>query len=339
MPHDIIMPVLGMNQDTGSIACWHKKPGDAIAVGDIIMDVETDKAVMEIEARHSGFLGKIFYEAGSEVPVGNVVAVIDPAPEFENQASETGQEEIKAPAPHPLKTQPSATVIPLVSESVLASPKARSLVKQHGITLQAVAHHCNRSIVHAADVDQFIAEQQALSDDVKTLPNPAPVPRQTCRLVITVSSDGMKDCESWLLRQQDHNSRNAGHLLATLAASLMRSHRLYQDTAPLTIQVDNWDGQAMSESYISDPDYGRFSRLEIHSTATTEPCLHVLYLSGSHITALSIENSPMPTILVTDKESGYEILISGFDTAKLSELIRFAQQLAQAIEQPLLHLT
>ena len=77
MPHEIIMPVLGMNQDTGSIACWNKKPGDYVEAGDVVMDVETDKAVMEIEAKQKGYLTKIFYEAGCEVPVGDVVALIE----------------------------------------------------------------------------------------------------------------------------------------------------------------------------------------------------------------------------------------------------------------------
>jgi biotin carboxyl carrier protein len=76
MPHDVIMPALGMAQDTGLIVSWLKKPGDAVKTGDGLMEVETDKAVMEVEAVADGFLAAVSAEAGDHVPVGQVVAVI-----------------------------------------------------------------------------------------------------------------------------------------------------------------------------------------------------------------------------------------------------------------------
>ena len=77
MLHEVIMPVLGMSQDSGAIYKWHKNVGDPIAVGEILMEVETDKAVMEIEARNSGILKEIISDPGIEVPVGDVVAIIE----------------------------------------------------------------------------------------------------------------------------------------------------------------------------------------------------------------------------------------------------------------------
>ncbi len=56
MPLDVIMPALGMAQDTGLIVAWHKQPGDAVAKGDVLFEVETDKATMEVEAAADGFL-------------------------------------------------------------------------------------------------------------------------------------------------------------------------------------------------------------------------------------------------------------------------------------------
>jgi biotin carboxyl carrier protein len=76
MPHDVIMPALGMAQDTGLIVSWLKKPGDAVKTGEGLMEVETDKAVMEVEAVADGFLAAVSAEAGDHVPVGQVVAVI-----------------------------------------------------------------------------------------------------------------------------------------------------------------------------------------------------------------------------------------------------------------------
>lgn len=76
MQHEIIMPALGMSQDTGTLVAWHKSEGEAVVSGDIIFEVETDKTTMEVEAPADGFIVGICAEAGAEVPVGKVIAFI-----------------------------------------------------------------------------------------------------------------------------------------------------------------------------------------------------------------------------------------------------------------------
>ena len=76
MPLDVIMPALGMAQDKGLIVAWHKQPGDAVAKGDILFEVETDKATMEVEAAGNGFLTDVSASEGTDVPVGDVIAKI-----------------------------------------------------------------------------------------------------------------------------------------------------------------------------------------------------------------------------------------------------------------------
>ena len=56
MPHDVTMPQLGMAQDAGKIVAWLKSPGDKVAKGDALFEVETDKATMEVEAQAAGYL-------------------------------------------------------------------------------------------------------------------------------------------------------------------------------------------------------------------------------------------------------------------------------------------
>ena len=80
MPREVIMPALGMAQNTGLIVAWLKKPGEAVKTGDALMEVETDKAVMEVEAQADGFLTDIRVAAGEAVPVGDVVALISDSP-------------------------------------------------------------------------------------------------------------------------------------------------------------------------------------------------------------------------------------------------------------------
>jgi len=75
-PHDVTMPQLGMAQDAGKIVSWLKAPGDAVAKGDALFEVETDKATMEVEAQASGFLIGVVAAEGDDVPVGAVIARI-----------------------------------------------------------------------------------------------------------------------------------------------------------------------------------------------------------------------------------------------------------------------
>ena len=81
MPHEIIMPALGMAQDSGVIVQWLKAPGDAVAEGDALFEVETDKATMEVEAQAAGVLADVRARAGEDVPVGQVIAVIAETPD------------------------------------------------------------------------------------------------------------------------------------------------------------------------------------------------------------------------------------------------------------------
>lgn len=86
MPHDVTMPQLGMAQDAGKIVSWLKAPGDAVAKGDALFEVETDKATMEVEAQASGFLTGVSASEGEDVPVGAVIARISDSAEDEAPA-------------------------------------------------------------------------------------------------------------------------------------------------------------------------------------------------------------------------------------------------------------
>ncbi|MBO0705975.1 MAG: lipoyl domain-containing protein, partial [Candidatus Dormibacteraeota bacterium] len=76
MATDVIMPALGMNQDTGRLLTWYKREGEAVTRGEPLMEIETDKAVTEIEAPASGRLAAVSAQVGDDVPVGQPVAVI-----------------------------------------------------------------------------------------------------------------------------------------------------------------------------------------------------------------------------------------------------------------------
>jgi pyruvate dehydrogenase E2 component (dihydrolipoamide acetyltransferase) len=73
----IEMPKLGYDMETGTVSGWLKRVGDTIARGDVIAEIETDKATVEMEATASGTLEEIVHDAGDEVPVGQPIAWLE----------------------------------------------------------------------------------------------------------------------------------------------------------------------------------------------------------------------------------------------------------------------
>ena len=99
MQRDVTMPQLGMAQDAGKIVSWLKAPGDAVAKGDALFEVETDKATMEVEAQAAGFLTGVSASEGEDVPVGAIIARISES--AEDDGAESGGAGDGAPAAAP----------------------------------------------------------------------------------------------------------------------------------------------------------------------------------------------------------------------------------------------
>jgi pyruvate dehydrogenase E2 component (dihydrolipoamide acetyltransferase) len=77
MRTEVRMPNLGADMDTGKIAAWLKKVGDPVERGEVIAEIETDKATVEMEALQAGTLVEIVADVGAELPVGDVIAYIE----------------------------------------------------------------------------------------------------------------------------------------------------------------------------------------------------------------------------------------------------------------------
>jgi len=76
MPTHIIMPALGVAQQTGTLLKWLKQEGQSVSKGEPVMEIETDKATVEIEAPATGILTQVIAQPGDEVPVGTRIALI-----------------------------------------------------------------------------------------------------------------------------------------------------------------------------------------------------------------------------------------------------------------------
>src|ERR1035437_964112 len=128
MAHSIVMPALEMAQETGKLLAWRKKEGDTIAKGEPLLDVETDKAVVEIESPADGILAGVKAHAGDVIPVGQTIAwIVQPGekPPAESDDMATGRRmETKPSAPaHVAAAKTSCEPAPAATGRI--SPKAR----------------------------------------------------------------------------------------------------------------------------------------------------------------------------------------------------------------------
>jgi len=138
----VVMPQMGYDMREGTVVRWRKREGDVVTRGDVIAEIETDKATVEMEAYSNGVLGRIVVEEGKTVPVGELIAVITEPGEEVPSLDQLG---LEVPAPSPGPTPDLSTVADQRSEQaspaateVRASPIARRLARERGIDLSQV---------------------------------------------------------------------------------------------------------------------------------------------------------------------------------------------------------
>ncbi|MEB3348464.1 MAG: dihydrolipoamide acetyltransferase family protein [Cyanobacteriota bacterium] len=178
--HDIFMPALSSTMTEGKIVEWLKKPGDPISRGESVLVVESDKADMDVESFQDGFLAAVLVEAGGTAPVGDTIGLIveseaeieaarasAPAPSSAAAAKEApppaaapSPEAVPAaqtapapPAPIPAAAVPQPAPAPARADGrLLATPRARKLAGQLGVTLETVVGSGPHGRIQAEDV-------------------------------------------------------------------------------------------------------------------------------------------------------------------------------------------
>src|ERR1700692_5068145 len=128
MAISVVMPALEMAQETGKLISWLKKEGESVTKGEPLLEVETDKAVMEIESPANGVLAGIKVQAGTEAPVGQTIAwIVSPgeAPPTDAIASVSGRKSTAAAPTSILAASPPAESAQPSAQSAKISPKAQ----------------------------------------------------------------------------------------------------------------------------------------------------------------------------------------------------------------------
>ncbi|KAA5601658.1 pyruvate dehydrogenase complex dihydrolipoamide acetyltransferase [Blastochloris sulfoviridis] len=220
MPIDILMPALSPTMEKGNLAKWLKKEGDSIKAGDVIAEIETDKATMEVEAADDGVLAKIMVPAGTaDVPVNQVIAVL--AGEGEDVAATASATSAKAsaaplgaasgettkqsktqaaipdsePAQGPASAQGEGLMAAPAAASaksngrVLASPLARRLAREAGLDLSTVSGSGPRGRIVMRDIAAVRGVATAAQPTTQPAAVPAPVAGEAPRSLPVPASD------------------------------------------------------------------------------------------------------------------------------------------------------
>ena len=189
MATNILMPALSPTMTEGTLARWLKNEGDTVKAGDIIAEIETDKATMEVEAVDEGVLVKILVQGGTAgVKVNDPIAVLvepgesadaAPAPKAEAPKAEAPK---PAPAPETPKTEPAAAPkaeAPKTVESgdrTIASPLARRMAAQAGLDLAGINGSGPNGRIVKTDVEAALAKSQTGKAEPAQAAAPAPAP-------------------------------------------------------------------------------------------------------------------------------------------------------------------
>ena len=194
MATEIIMPVLGMTMESGIIVEWMKKEGDSVTEGEVLFNVETDKSVMEVEAKASGTLLKILHGPGDDVPIQQVIGYIGEAGEVITDAGGPGDGGASATTAATTDATTDGTAngptggadVPAAASAaasaatpgrVKISPKARRHARDLGIAIEHIAGTGPGGRIVFSDVEAFAARTAAaVPSPAASAPEHAPAP-------------------------------------------------------------------------------------------------------------------------------------------------------------------
>jgi pyruvate dehydrogenase E2 component (dihydrolipoamide acetyltransferase) len=215
--HTLHLPHLGQTMERGTILTWHRTEGEPFETGDPLYEVETEKSTVEVEAKRPGSMARIVAEAGAELPVGALLAVVaDPGETLEeSELDDAVAVERSAPAPDeaerpaaPDEAEEPAAARRGEGQKVRAMPKVRARARELGVDLAAIEGSGRNGAITAADVEAAatrsdgpaVKERRALTGITRTM---ADVVTRSWREVPQFTQTVTVDARALLQRKQE----------------------------------------------------------------------------------------------------------------------------------------
>ncbi len=206
----VTMPRLSDTMEEGTVASWLKKVGDQVEEGDILAEIETDKATMEFESFHSGTLLHIGIQEGESAPVDDVLAVIGPEGTdvqavLSAQPAEASTEaaETAAPVMETSDAKSEAAVAPVVSdgERILASPLAKKMAEEKGIDLRTVKGTGDHGRIVKRDIENYKPAAPSASVEAAPAGEQAASPAAVPAIQLPVGEEGSEEVKNSQMRK------------------------------------------------------------------------------------------------------------------------------------------
>ena len=161
MAINIVMPRLGLAMEEGTIVRWLKKEHEEVKEGEMLLEVQTDKVVMEVESTDSGILKKILVEEGGVAAVNQPIAIL--TAEGEEYQEPPAEEQSEAQPPPEKEPETKATSVRTGDAKILATPAAKALAREKGIDLKKVPS--SKARISREDVEAYLS-----AENVKATP-------------------------------------------------------------------------------------------------------------------------------------------------------------------------
>lgn len=261
MAISVVMPALELTQETGKLVSWRKKEGEAVTKGETLLEVETDKAVVEVEALADGFLAGVKAQEGDVIPVGRTIAwIVDQGEAPPQDESPTAAAAISAAKiAHPEEVKAVSSGVEPSGAKARTSPKARRLAGELNVNLDSVKGSGPGGEILASDI-----ESAAQSQTQTAAANPSSAQQQLESLTAIGRLMAERTTQSWttvphffLVREVDATALNAARekfaasaggnsgvkithtdLLTALVARVLLKHpRLNASYTPAGIQL------------------------------------------------------------------------------------------------------
>jgi pyruvate dehydrogenase E2 component (dihydrolipoamide acetyltransferase) len=217
MAYEVVMPQMGADMKEGTIVRWLKKEGEEVERGEIIAEIETDKANVEIEAFESGVFRKVLAQPGETVAVGQVIALIaapdEDVSQYEAAPAPKGPAAAPAPAAEPARA-PTVAPPPAAEGRVRASPVARRIAQEKGIDLRQVSGSRPEGRIVRRDVEAFLARGAPPAAEEKPAAPPTAEPVTMSRMRQAIA------------RRMAQSKREAPHYYVTAEIDMTEAQRL-----------------------------------------------------------------------------------------------------------------
>lgn len=307
MAYDLVMPALSAGMEEGTIARWCKAVGDEVAKGEVIAEIETDKATMEFEVDRDGTVEALLVAEGATVPVNTVIARLAGFGEKMAKATETvAAPVVAAPAPHaePANSPPRDQAVSSGRQrtnGVLASPLARRIAAQRGVAIDGLAGSGPNGRVVRVDVEQAVAAATTIQSPVQQSATAPLTSSGECFILVAHC-----DADAVMALCDQLNAR--GDMFGALSVTdfILKAVALHSDSdldAAKAIILGTDSADAPSSVLISNADTASLSAIARQRVGeaydpSARPADFRVFEVGRGFAAVAITSSQMPTLSV-----------------------------------------